>query len=59
MSFFKLIVGMLVITGYAATTELEGNAIIAISIIYAAWMISDALDDIKIDLRKMRKGEKT
>lgn len=59
MSFFKLIVGMLIITGWAATTGLEGNAIIAISIIYATWMISDALDDIKIDFRKMWKGEKT
>ena len=59
MPFFKLIVGMLIITGCSATTGLEGNAIIATSIIYAAWMISDALDDIKIDFRKMWKGEKT
>lgn len=51
--------GMLLLLGFAVSIGFEGNASIGISIIYAAWMISESLNDIKIDLEKMWKGEKT
>ena len=59
MGLIRLTGGILLLLGFEVYTGFEGNASIGISIIYAAWMISESLDDIKTDLGKMRKGEKT
>ena len=59
MSLIRLTGGMLILLVFAVLTGFEGNASIGISIIYAAWMISESLNDIKTDLGKMWKGEKT
>ena len=59
MRLIRLTGGMLILLGFAVSTGFEGDASIGISIIYAAWMISESLNDIKIDLGKMWKGEKT
>ncbi len=59
MRLIRLTGGMLILLSFAVLAGFEDNASIGISIIYAAWMISESLNDIKIDLGKMWKGEKT